>query len=102
MMSGINEIVVTGPDSPVLTSLDDLSGEDIVLHKSSNLLASYWVHVERLNERFKTENKAPVKLHAAPEDLEDDRHRRRLESNARVCPEEANTPEKISCNGRPH
>jgi membrane-bound lytic murein transglycosylase MltF len=68
MISGINEIVVTGPDSPVLTSLDDLSGKDIVLRKSS----SYWAHVERLNERFKTENKAPVKLHAAPEDLEDE------------------------------
>jgi membrane-bound lytic murein transglycosylase MltF len=68
MMSGINEIVVTGPDSPVLASLDDLSGKDIVLRKSS----SYWAHAERLNERFKTENKAPVILHAAPEDLEDE------------------------------
>lgn len=29
-------------------------------------------HVERLNERFKTENKAPVKLHAAPKDFEDE------------------------------
>jgi ABC-type amino acid transport substrate-binding protein len=35
MMSGINEIVVTGPESPVLTFLDDLSGKDIVLRKSS-------------------------------------------------------------------
>jgi membrane-bound lytic murein transglycosylase MltF len=68
MMSGINEIVVTGPDSPVLTSLDDLSGKDIVLRKSS----SYWAHIERLNERFKTKNLTPVKLHAAPEDLEDE------------------------------
>ena len=49
MMSGINEIVVTGPDSPVLTSLDDLSGKDIVLRKSS----SYWAHVERLNNSMK-------------------------------------------------
>ncbi len=98
MMSGINEIVVTGPDSPVLSSLDDLSGKDIVLRKSSG----YRVHVERLKERFKTENKAPVRLHAAPEDLEDDRHRRRFESDARVCPEEANSLEKISCSGRPH
>jgi membrane-bound lytic murein transglycosylase MltF len=52
----------------VLTSPDDLSGKEIVLRKSS----SYWANVERLNERFKTENKAPVKLHAAPEDLEDE------------------------------
>jgi ABC-type amino acid transport substrate-binding protein len=32
MMSGINESVVTGPDSPA----DDLSGKDIVLRKSSS------------------------------------------------------------------
>jgi membrane-bound lytic murein transglycosylase MltF len=68
MAWGINEIVVTGPNSPGLTSLDDLSGKDVVLRKSS----SYWAHVERLNERFKSESKAPVKLHAAPEDLEDE------------------------------
>ena len=68
MASGINEIAVTGPDSPALNSLDDLSGRDVVLRKSS----SYWTHVEALNERFKTEQKPPVRLHAAPEDLEDE------------------------------
>lgn len=35
MMSGINEIVVTGPDLPVLTSLDDLSGKDTFRRSTS-------------------------------------------------------------------
>jgi membrane-bound lytic murein transglycosylase MltF len=68
LASGINEIVVTGPDAPALASLNDLSGKDVFLRKSS----SYWTHVERLNERFKTENKPLVKLRAVPEDLEDE------------------------------
>jgi membrane-bound lytic murein transglycosylase MltF len=68
LASGINEIVVTGPDAPDLASLNDLSGKDVFLRKSS----SYWTHVERLNERFKTENKPLVKLRAVPEDLEDE------------------------------
>jgi membrane-bound lytic murein transglycosylase MltF len=68
MASGIDEIAVTGPNSMELNSLEDLSGKDVVLRKSS----SYWVHLESLNKRFKTENRPPVRLHAAPEDLEDE------------------------------
>ena len=66
--TGINEIVVTGPRSPNLTSLDDLSGQEVFLRKSS----SYWEHVERLNEQFRNEKKRPVILRAVPEDLEDE------------------------------
>jgi membrane-bound lytic murein transglycosylase MltF len=66
--SNINEIAVTGPDSPAVASLDDLAGKDVFLRKSS----SYWEHVERLNERFKKEKKPSVKLRAVPEDLEDE------------------------------
>src|SRR5262245_39511849 len=66
--SGINEIAVSGPDSPELASLDDLAGKDVYLRKSS----SYWEHVERLNERLKKEKNALVMLHAMPEDLEDE------------------------------
>src|SRR5262245_18399275 len=36
VVSGINEIAVTGPDSPELASLDDLSGKDVYLRKSSS------------------------------------------------------------------
>jgi membrane-bound lytic murein transglycosylase MltF len=64
----INEIVVTGPQSPQLASLDDLAGKEVFVRKSS----SYWGHLEQLNARFKKEGKAAVVLRPAPEDLEDE------------------------------
>ena len=65
---GVKEIAVTGPSSPQLTSVDDLSGKEVFVRKSS----SYWTHLEHLNERFAQEQKPPVVLKAAPEDLQDD------------------------------
>ncbi len=65
---GVKEIAVTGPSSPPLTSVDDLSGKEVFVRKSS----SYWTHLEHLNERFAQEQKPPVALKAAPEDLQDD------------------------------
>ena len=65
---GVAEIVVTGPASPALASLEDLSGQQVFTRKSS----SYWSHLEALNERFAKENRAPALLKAAPEDLQDD------------------------------
>lgn len=65
---GVEEIAVTGPASPELASVDDLSGKEIFVRQSS----SYWTHLEHLNQRFVQEHKAPVVLKAAPEDLQDD------------------------------
>ena len=65
---GVKEIAVTGPASPELASVDDLSGKEVFVRKSS----SYWTHLEHLNERFAQEHKPPVTLKAAPEDLQDD------------------------------
>jgi membrane-bound lytic murein transglycosylase MltF len=59
---------VTGPQSPNLHTLDDLAGQEVFLRQSS----SYWEHVERLNARFRQEEKPVVKLVAVPEDLEDE------------------------------
>ena len=64
----INEIVVTGPQSPQLASVDDLAGKEVFVRKSS----SYWEHLEQLNARFKKESKAAIVLRPAPEDLEDE------------------------------
>jgi membrane-bound lytic murein transglycosylase MltF len=64
----IDEIVVTGPESPELSTLDDLSGKELFIRRSS----SYWEHLERLNARFAEEGKAPVKLRPAPEELQDE------------------------------
>ncbi len=65
---GINEIAVTGSQSPKLVTLDDLAGQEVFLQKSS----SAWEHVERLNERFQKEGKPAVKLRAVPDNLEDE------------------------------
>ena len=65
---GVKEIAVTGPNSPELASVDDLSGKEVFVRKSS----SFWTHLEHLNERFAKEQKPPVRLKAAPEDLQDD------------------------------
>lgn len=65
---GVKEIAVTGPASPQLSSIDDLSGKEVCVRKSS----SYWTHLEHLNERFAREGKTPVLLKAVPEDLQDD------------------------------
>ncbi len=59
---------MTGPNSPELASVDDLSGKEVFVRKSS----SFWTHLEHLNERFAKEQKPPVTLKAAPEDLQDD------------------------------
>jgi membrane-bound lytic murein transglycosylase MltF len=59
---------VTGPGSPALASLDDLSGRQVFVRRSS----SYWSHLEALNQRLAREGRAPALLKAAPEDLQDD------------------------------
>jgi membrane-bound lytic murein transglycosylase MltF len=68
IVSNVNEIVVTGAQAPRLASLDDLSGKDVFVRKTS----AYWEHLQRLNERFQKEKKPPVKLRAVPEDLGDE------------------------------
>jgi membrane-bound lytic murein transglycosylase MltF len=64
----ISEIVVTGPASPPLSSLDDLAGQRVLVRRSS----SYWEHLERLNARLSAEGRQPVILDPAPEELEDE------------------------------
>ncbi|MGB3097299.1 MAG: lytic transglycosylase F [Candidatus Deferrimicrobiaceae bacterium] len=66
--SNVSEIVVTGPSSPKIAGVEDLSGKEVFVRKSS----SYHEHLERLNKRFRKEGKPPVRLRAAPENLEDE------------------------------
>lgn len=68
ILSGIDEIAVTGPSSPPLATVDDLSGKEVFVRRSSG----YWENLEKLNERFAKTGRAPVRLRAAPEDLEDE------------------------------
>jgi membrane-bound lytic murein transglycosylase MltF len=67
-LTGVDEIVVTGPTAPELASLDDLAGQELLVRPSS----SYYESLVRLNERFRAEGKAEVVLAPADEYLEDE------------------------------
>jgi membrane-bound lytic murein transglycosylase MltF len=100
--TGVKEIAVTGTRSPVLQSIEDLSGQEVFVRKSS----SYWEHLAALNARFKSQGKSQVVLRPAPEDLEDEDLLEML--NAGLVPiviANAYLPnlwEKIYTNIRPH
>jgi len=67
-LSNVSEVVVTGPASPKVASLDDLSGKDVFVRKSS----SYYESLVALNKRFAGDKKPPVSIKEAPETLEDE------------------------------
>ena len=67
-LTNVSELVVTGPKSPRIASVDDLSGKQVLVRRSS----SYYEHLERLNERFRKEGRPPVRLRLASEHLEDE------------------------------
>jgi membrane-bound lytic murein transglycosylase MltF len=62
------EIVVTGPASPSLASLDDLAGQEVHVRRSS----SYFGSLSRLDERFRAEGKPRMTLTLVPDALEDE------------------------------
>ncbi|HXW09691.1 MAG TPA: transporter substrate-binding domain-containing protein [Steroidobacteraceae bacterium] len=64
----VSEIVVTGPGAPPINSVDDLSGQEVFVRKSS----SYYQSLLSLNQRLKAAGKSPVMIEEAPENLEDD------------------------------
>jgi membrane-bound lytic murein transglycosylase MltF len=64
----INEVVVTGPKSPELKALDDLSGKTVHVRKASSCYES----LQKLNERFKSDGKPEVQLILVPDALEDE------------------------------
>jgi membrane-bound lytic murein transglycosylase MltF len=68
LLKGVDEIVVTGPNAPKLSGLDDLSGKEIYVRKSS----SYYERLVRLNESFKKAGKPQIILKPADEYLEDE------------------------------
>ncbi len=64
----LSEILVTGPDAPQLSGIDDLSGQTIYVRHSS----SYRESVEALNDRLVAAGKDPVTIELVSELLEDD------------------------------
>ena len=67
ILTDVREVVLTGPQSPPVATLDDLAGKEVFVRKSS----SYYESLMVLNRRFASEKKQPVILKEAPEQLED-------------------------------
>jgi membrane-bound lytic murein transglycosylase MltF len=68
MVTNVSVLVVSGPASPAISSVDDLAGKEVFVRKSS-------VHYElltALNKRFAAEKKPAVIIKEAPEELEDE------------------------------
>jgi membrane-bound lytic murein transglycosylase MltF len=66
--SGVKEVVVHGPGTPGVSRIEELAGRAVHVRRSS----SSWEHLDDLNRRFAQEGRAPMRLVAVPEDLEDE------------------------------
>lgn len=64
----VRELVVTGPRSPNLNSLDDLAGQSVHVRRSS----SYYESLAALNDSLRRSGKTPIKLVLLPDALEDE------------------------------
>lgn len=67
-ITGVSEIVVTGPASPPIGSLNDLAGQEVFVRRTS----SYHESLVNLNARFRQAGLREVVLVPAPENLEDE------------------------------
>lgn len=64
--TGVDEIVVTGPEAPEISSLEDLAGQEVWVRESS----SYYVSLQELNKSLKDQGLKPVKIMKAEEHFE--------------------------------
>jgi membrane-bound lytic murein transglycosylase MltF len=62
------EIVVTGPASPPMASIDDLSGKTLHVRKAS----SYYQSIESVNEKLRAAGKPAINVVLVPDALEDE------------------------------
>jgi len=67
-LKNVREILVTGPSTPAIGKVEDLSGEKLYVRKSS----SYFEHLIALNETFAAQGLKGIELIPADEDLEDE------------------------------
>ena len=67
-IAGVEEVVVTGPNGPAISSVEDLSGKSVFVRPSS----SYYQSLQELNTRLTSAGKPLVELTPAPEELEDE------------------------------
>jgi membrane-bound lytic murein transglycosylase MltF len=66
LLENVNEVLVTGPGTEQLSSIDDLAGRQVVVRKSS----SYFEHLEALATGFENRGLEPPELVVADELLE--------------------------------
>jgi len=64
----VNQVLVTGPGAPAITSIEELSGREVFARE----LGGYSHSLVALNEKFKAQGKAPINIREAPPNLEDD------------------------------
>jgi membrane-bound lytic murein transglycosylase MltF len=64
----VSEIVVTAPGAPPIASIEDLSGREVFVRRSS----SYFESLLALNKRLAASGKTAVDIRSAAENLEDD------------------------------
>jgi membrane-bound lytic murein transglycosylase MltF len=67
-LGGVKELLVTGPAAPPINSIDDLTGKEIHVRRSS----SYYESLIQLNTSFKNAGKSQMKLVLADEIFEDE------------------------------
>ena len=67
-LTGVSELVVTGPSVEPPRSLDDLAGREVHVRRSS----SYWRSLEKLNDDFRLRDLKPVEVVPAKEFLQDE------------------------------
>ncbi len=67
LMTGVREVLVTGPTAPEISTLNDLAGMEIHVRPSS----SYFKSLESMNERFESEGLESARLIQLDEFLED-------------------------------
>lgn len=66
--TNVSEVILSGPISPQVVSIDDLAGKEVFVRKSS----SYYESLVELNKRFAAESRPQVTIKLAPEELEDE------------------------------
>jgi len=68
LFPNVNVVVVSGPGSAAISSVDDLAGKQVFVRRSS----VYYDDLVALNRRFDAEKKPAVIIKEAPETLEDE------------------------------
>ncbi|HUL33553.1 MAG TPA: lytic transglycosylase F [Candidatus Eisenbacteria bacterium] len=64
----VNEVIVTGPKAPAVTTLEDLTGKEVYV----NPLTVYYENLQALSRKFQKEGKLPIVVKAADSNLTDE------------------------------